>query len=123
MVSFEIPLIFGVVLLFLHILPSIYQVQGRLSKVAFASILAGLALFFIVDRHIGKHKLRYKIKSEIREEHAVSLFVYHILIGIAFINFTADIVTLTLFFIPIALFTAFSSLSMKEVYEIEREND
>ncbi len=107
--------------LVLYLLPAVYQVQGRLSKVVFVSLLAGLAFFFLIDNHISKHKIKYKIRAEIREEHAVSLFVYHILIGIAFINFSSNFLDLLLFFIPLALFGAFSSISMREIYEIEKE--
>ncbi len=106
----------------LHILPAIYQVQGRLSKLVFLSFLVGIALFYLLDTHISKHRIRYKIRAETREEHAVGFFVYHIIIGIAFITFSESILDLFLFFIPIALFTAFSSLSMKEIYEIENES-
>ncbi len=107
--------------LILHILPAIYTVQGRLSKVAFVSILAGLLLVFLIDMHISRHRLKYKIRSEIREEHAVTLFVYHILIGMSFIAFPAGFLDLFLFFIPVAMFTVFSSLSIREVYEIDAE--
>ena len=109
--------------LILYLFPAIYQVQGRLSKLVFLSVLSGVAIFFIIDRHISKHKLKYKVRAEIREEHAVSLFIYHILIGIAFISFSNNFLDLLIFFIPVVLFTAFSTLSMREVYEIEREND
>ncbi len=108
--------------LFLYIFPAIYQVQGRLSKVVFVSVLIGLGIFFILDRHISRHKMPYKVKAEIREEHAVALFIYHILIGIAFVGFSASFADLLIFFVPIALLTAFSSVSMIEVYEIEKEN-
>lgn len=113
----------GVVIsyLVLDLLPAIYQVQGRLSKVTFVSLLSGIAIFFLIDSHISRHKMRYKLKSEIREEHTVSLFVYHVLIGIAFIAFSESFLDLLLFFIPLALFSAFNSISLKEVYEIERE--
>ena len=107
--------------LVLDVLPAIYQVQGRLSKAVFLTILGSVSLMFLVDRHIGKHRMIYKIKAEMREEHAVVLFVYHILVGIIFITFSQDFLTLLLFFIPVVLFTAFSSLSLREVYEIEKE--
>ena len=154
MVSLDLALLFGVVILFVHffsdklreiyikhkkglvsfsggilvayivlyILPAIYQVQGRLSKVAFASVLVGMGVFFAIDRYISKHKLIYKVKAEIREEHAVALFIYHILIGIAFINFSTSLLDLFIFFVPLVLFTVFSSVSMIEVYDIEKEN-
>lgn len=105
----------------LAVLPVIYQVQGRLSKVVFLSFLGSITLLFLIDRHIGSHRMIYKIKSEIREEHAVSLFVYNIIVGIAFIAFSTDFIQLLLFFVPVVLFTAFSSLSIREVYEIEKE--
>lgn len=108
--------------LILHILPAIYQVQGKLSKAVFLSILAGISLIFVLDRHTARHRIKYKIRAETREEHAVAFFVYHIIIGIAFITFSQNFLDLFLFFIPIGLFTAFSSLSIKEIYDIEGES-
>ncbi len=115
----------GIVLsyLVLQLLPAIYQVQGRLSKFVYLSMLGGIALVFLLDKHISRHRFKYKIRSEIREEHAVSLFVYHILLGIAFIGFSESFLDLLLFFIPLALFGTFSSFSIKEIYDIEREAD
>jgi len=108
--------------LVLHLLPAIYHVQGRLSKAVYLSILGGITLVFLLDKHINKHRIKYKIRAEMKEEHAVLLFVYHIFIGIAFITFSQSFLDLLLFFIPISLFTAFSSISMKEIHEIERES-
>ena len=108
--------------LLLDVLPSVYQVQGRLSKLVFLTFLGSISLLFLLERHIGSHRLVYRIKAEMREEHAVILFVYHILVGIAFIAFSPNFSTLLLFFIPVALFTAFSSMSLREVYEIEKES-
>jgi len=108
--------------LVLHLLPTIYQVEGRLSKLVFLSLLAGIAFLFILDTHISKHRIKFKIRAETREQHVVAFFVYHIMIGIAFITFSQSVLDLFIFFIPVALFTAFSSLSMKEIYEIENES-
>lgn len=114
----------GIVLSYLvfHLLPAVYQVQGRLSKVVYLSVLGGVTLVFVLDRHINRHRVKYRIRSEMKEAHAVLLFVYHILIGIAFITFSQSFLGLLLFFIPVSLFAAFSSISMKEIYEIEGES-
>lgn len=106
----------------LHILPVIYNVEGRLSRIVFFSFLAGIGLLFGLDAHISKQKIIYKIRAETREVHVVAFFVYHIIIGIAFITFSQGLIDLLLFFIPIILFTAFSSLSLKEIYEIDNES-
>lgn len=108
--------------LILHLLPQVYQENLFMTRVAVMSLLIGFALFHTLEKYIYQHESGPRLKKDLRRAHSIMFFAYHIIIGIILVTLTRfDLVSGVLLFIPIFLFTAISSISLKEIHEIITE--
>ncbi len=95
--------------LFLKLFPEF--VSSADSKLFFVSILAGFALWHLVEKYIYKTASRYKAMKQLALEDSVISFIYHFILGIVLVDMVATgQKEALLFFIPVALYTALSTL-------------
>jgi len=104
---------------FLHLMPEIYKGDITTTKFALLFGLIGFTLFHIVEKHTYKKTRGYSLKRRLGTEHSIAFFLYHLVIGIVIVNLLRiDLLNGVLFFIPIMLFTAISSLSLKGIHDV-----
>jgi zinc transporter ZupT len=103
---------------FLYLLPEV--VRG--TYLVFVFMLIGLIIVRMVEIHVHRHKSRKIFKRESRETHSIIFFLYHFLIGIVLFEFsTTDLANGLLFFFPVFLHTAVSSVSFSEIHRSVKE--
>jgi zinc transporter ZupT len=111
--------------LFLHLLPAIYDADISFTRISVIFVLIGFSLFHIAEKFIYKYqgRDREKLRRELKEVHSLMFFIYHFVIGMVLVNVTnqLSIIGGILFFIPVLLHTAVSSLSFSEIYGVIRE--
>ena len=106
--------------LVLHLLPQLFTGNAFLDRVSLLSVLAGFSLFHLAEKHIYRHEAKSpeELRRELKEAHAIAFFAYHFILGIALVNVIAraGLAAGLLFFIPLLLIAAMSSLSLKAVH-------
>jgi len=111
--------------LFLELFPGLFEAGTVFSRVSLVFMLVGFTVFHILEKFIYQHsKSTGVLKRELKEVHTLSLFVYYIVMGmvIANIGMSVGMGKATLFFIPVLLHAALSSISMSELHDIIRVN-
>jgi len=109
--------------LFLELFPGLFETGTVFSRVSLVFMLVGFTVFHILEKFIYQHsKSTDVLKKELKEVHTLSLFVYYIVMGmvIANIGMSVGMGKATLFFIPVLLHAALSSISMSELHDIIR---
>jgi hypothetical protein len=109
--------------LFLHMFPELYEIDVMLNKTSLVFVLIGFSIFHILEKYIYKHsKSTNTLKRELKEVHAVSLFIYYFVIGIAIVNLGEYIGTLEmiLFIVPVLVHAALSSISFGETHAVAK---
>lgn len=99
--------------IFITLLPEFAIGDEILEKrVLFIFVLVGFTVLHIVEKYIYQHvKKKYALYTDLRMEDSIVSFVYHLFIGIILVLFTKTDVRLgILFFVPITLHTAASTL-------------
>ena len=100
----------AVTYLLLDLLPAFSEQVLAINKLLFLSLLTGFVLFHIIEKVTYQLAPKNKIRTEIALEHSIALFIYHFLVGVAFISFLQEVLfKATLFFIPVVLYTAISA--------------
>jgi zinc transporter ZupT len=109
--------------LFLRLLPETYKAASLLQEWVFAFLLAGFAIFHLVEKFTYKHAERDKLMRELKEIHSVSFFVYYFTVGIVLEGFMRiSLLDGTLFAVPVGLHAALSSASLSEIHGEVRES-
>ncbi len=109
--------------LFLHMFPELYEIDVMLNKTSLVFVLIGFSIFHILEKYIYRHtKSTNVLKRELKEVHAVSLFIYYFVIGIAIVNLGEYIGTLEmiLFIVPVMMHAALSSISFGETHAVTK---
>ena len=104
---------------FLMLLPELHKGFGQFGDYTFLFAMVGFAGVHMIEKAIYRHeKTLEDIKRDFKELHSVFLFIYHLGMGtVLFYILRTSPLEGTLFFIPLLLHTAISSLSLKELNE------
>jgi zinc transporter ZupT len=109
--------------LFLKLLPETYRAASLLEEWVFAFLLAGFAIFHLVEKFTYKHAERDKLMRELKEIHSVSFFIYYFTVGIVLEGFMSlGPLDGILFAVPVGLHAALSSASLSEIHGDMRES-
>lgn len=105
--------------IFVHLLPEFQRIAIDTSEMIFVFPLLGFSSIHMTEKYIAKSGLSSeKVKKDYAEIHSVFLFIYHGAIGYLIASLLASsTVSGLLFFLPILLHTAVSSLSTSEIHE------
>jgi len=105
--------------LILHMLPQLYVNNLFLNRISLLSVLIGFSFFHTIEKYIYQHESGDRLKMDLKSVHEFLLFLYYVVVGIVLVSITQlNIVNGILLFIPILLFTALSTVSLKQVHEI-----
>lgn len=103
--------------IFLYLFPEMLISRIAVMPV-FSSVLLGIAVIRLIETHVFRHRSKSMLRKELKEVHSVTFFAYHFLIGVViFEMLRINVISGILFFMPILLHTAVSSISMKEVHD------
>ena len=103
--------------LLLFLLPELYRGVETIQKLLFVFVLIGALSFHLVEKYIYQHSKKNKIIEEISVFHSLSFFVYHFVIGVVLVNLLqTNILTGTLFLLPILSYIAVGQVSLKEIH-------
>lgn len=104
---------------FLMLLPELHKGFQHFGDYTFLLAMIGFSGLHILEKVIYRHeKTLEDIKKDFKELHSVFLFVYHFGMGIVlYYILETNFLEGTLFFIPLLMHTAISSLSLKELNE------
>ena len=110
--------------LFLDLFPRLYSPSASVNRIAMVFVLVGFAVFHVAEKRIYKSRLgKERKRRELKEVHSLGFFAYHFIIGIVFASLSGSgFLAAALFFIPLALHTAISSASLKEIHGTVRES-
>lgn len=104
----------AVTYLLLDLLPLFSEQVVEINKLLFLSLLVGFVTFHIIEKITYQRAPKNKLRAEIALEQSIALFVYHFLVGIAFVGFVElGLFRATLFFTPIVLYTSISAFITK----------
>jgi hypothetical protein len=105
--------------IFLQLFPELTKGTEFFGDFHFLFALIGFSIIHIAEKWIVQHeKTIDDIKKDFKELHSIFLFVYHFVIGLLLYTLlTRDVTQGILFFVPVLLHTAVSSLSLKELHE------
>lgn len=114
----------SVAYIFVQLLPEFHNVAMEASETIFIFPLLGFSAIHLTEKYIAKSGLSSKeIRHEYAEIHSTFLFIYHGAIGYLIASLLASsTVSGLLFFLPILLHTAVSSLSTSELHSEFSEN-
>jgi hypothetical protein len=97
--------------LFLDLLPNFSAIAMDDTRFLFLTILAGFVMFHVIEKYIYKQAPKDKLLRDLALEDSIISFAYHFVVGILLVNFfEVGIVKLLLFFFPVFLYTAVSTL-------------
>jgi hypothetical protein len=101
----------SVTYIFLDLFPQFSNDVLQSNKLLFISLLLGFVLFHLVEKYIYQHSPKGKLKRSLDTENTIASFTYHFCIGVILVTFTRlGIDRAILFFIPMILYTALSTL-------------
>lgn len=105
--------------IFLVLFPEMTQGTRYYGDFAFIFALIGFTAIRLIEHWVVTHERDLEeIRTDYREIHSVFLFIYNIVIGMVFYSITTtSILEGMLFFVPVLLHTAVSSISLKELDE------
>lgn len=105
--------------IFVQLLPEFHRIALNSSELVFVFPLLGFSSIHLAEKYIARSGFpRDKMLREYAEVHSAFLFIYHAAVGylVASLLDTSAVSGL-LFFIPIVLHSAVSSLSIKELHD------
>lgn len=111
--------------LFLELFPNLLEVGGAINRISLVFMLVGFTIFHVIEKYIYQHSKSTKtLKKELKEIHTISLFIYYLVIGMVLANISqfVGLRAAVLFFIPLLLHAALSSISLGELHGIIRGN-
>lgn len=105
--------------IFLVLFPEMTRGTYYYGDFAFIFALAGFTIIRLVETWVVNHERDItEIRKDYREIHSVFLFIYNFAIGMVFHYLTSiNVLEGVLFFVPVLLHTAVSSISLKELDE------
>lgn len=105
--------------IFVQLMPEFHRIARESSELIFIFPLAGFSSIHLIEKYIAQSGLEdEKMREEYGEVHSIFLFLYSGAIGYLIASLIAEsTVTGLLFFIPILLHVAVSSLSLTELHE------
>ena len=100
--------------IFLELIPNFSQRALDISRFLFLSILIGFSVLHVIEKFMHQHATKKKFRKEIAAEESSVSFVYHFVLGITAVMLTQlGLIKGLLFFVPILIYTAVSTLSIK----------
>ena len=110
--------------LVLDLLPSLFQDGTSPARLSLVFVLAGFSFFHLLEKALWRHRTKSveDLRRELKEAHSAAFFLYHFILGILLVSIisTAGLRAGVLFFIPLLLITAVSSLSLKGIHGLVR---
>lgn len=105
--------------IFVQLLPEFQRIAIETSEMIFVFPLIGFSAIHLTEKYLAKSDLSSKqVKEDYAELHSGFLFFYHSAIGYLIASLLASsTISGLLFFLPIVLHTAVSSLSTSEIHE------
>ncbi|MCK5260658.1 MAG: hypothetical protein KAJ44_00580 [Thermoplasmatales archaeon] len=101
--------------LFLDLIPQFSINVVELNEILFVFLLVGFTFVHLVEKYIYQHTSEAHIEERLTIENQATLFLYHFIIGTIIVDFTRHgLNQVILFFIPIVIFTAVSTLPVKQ---------
>lgn len=115
----------SVTYIFVQLLPEFHRITLEASEAIFIAPLLGFSAIHLAEKYIAKSDLSSdEMRHEYAEVHSAFLFIYHGAIGYLVASLLAEsTVSGLLFFLPIAMHTAVSSLSTSELHREFAENN
>ena len=109
--------------LILHLLPQLYLGDLFLNRLSVIFVLVGFSGFHLLEKYIYHHEKSVEaLRRELKEAHSIAFFIYHFVLGIVLVSVVnANVWQGVLFYIPLLLITAVSSLSLKSIHGIIRQ--
>jgi zinc transporter ZupT len=103
--------------LFLHLLPETYEAADHIRGWVFVFLLAGFAVFHLIEKYIYQHAERERLVEELKEIHSISFFAYHFVVGIALRGkFEDSVLEGLLFLVPVAFHAGLSTASLSGIH-------
>jgi hypothetical protein len=105
--------------IFLQLIPEFQEISSNSTDIVFVFPLLGFSSIHLLEKYILKSSTGHeKMRKEFGEIHSSFLFLYHGAIGYLISSlFAQNTASGLLFFIPIILHVAVSSLSLTELHE------
>lgn len=105
--------------IFVQLVPEFHRIALESSELIFVAPLIGFSSIHLAEKYVSKSSFSQREASKrFGEIHSAFLFTYHFLIGFLIASLLSqNAVSGILFFIPIVLHVAISSLSMSELHE------
>lgn len=101
--------------LFLDLFPSFSENVINTNQFLFIFLLVGFVLIHLVEKYFYQHSKEGIIEKRLGIENQVTSFMYHFLLGIIFVDFSRQgLKELMVLFIPIVIFTAVSTLPVRQ---------
>jgi hypothetical protein len=111
--------------LFLELFPTLLEVGGAFNRISLVFVLVGFTIFHVIEKYIYQHSKSTKtLKRELKEIHTISLFIYYLVLGMVLANISefVGLQAAILFFMPLLLHAALSSISLSELHGVIRGN-
>jgi hypothetical protein len=94
----------SVTYIFLHLFPQVYSGAQDYPRLIFLFMLFGFVFYHVAEKWVYQHAPRDKLRKEIEEQHAATLFFYHFLIGLVLVSLIQEsLISGLLYFIPVSL--------------------
>ena len=101
--------------LFLDLFPFFSFEVNDTNRFLFIFLLIGFVIFHLVEKYLYQHTKEGLIEKRLGIENQIVSFLYHFIIGIIILDFSIlGLKEVILFFIPIAIYTAISSLPISK---------
>jgi hypothetical protein len=110
--------------IFVQLLPEFHRITLEASEKIFIAPLIGFSAIHLAEKYVAKSGLSSdEMRHDYAEIHSTFLFIYHGAIGYLIASLLAEsTVSGLLFFLPIAMHSAVSSLSTSELHSEFAEN-
>jgi len=105
--------------IFLQLIPDLHRIASESSSMIFLFPLLGFSSIHLAEKYVAKGNLdQNEMKKDYAEIHSTFLFMYHGAVGYLVASLLArSAVEGLIFFLPIVLHVAVSSLSVTELHE------
>lgn len=105
--------------IFVQLMPEFHRIAAGSSELIFLFPLLGFSSIHLLEKYLAKSGLEdEEVRKDYGEIHSTFLFIYHGAIGYLIASLIAEnLVSGLLFFLPIILHVAVSSLSVTELHE------
>lgn len=110
--------------IFLQMFPEIENGLGFLGDKIYFAIFAGFVLFHLTERYVYQHiKDKKKLMENLSELHIFGFFIEHFILGLTLVVvFSLPNIGGSLIFLPLALLTISSSISLEHIHSFSRNS-